>query len=55
MFVVPEYTNKHPIFPHHNTVDLMYDDINNGCDQQDWYAYRRLVALEGAVIDIDRR
>jgi len=39
MFVVPEYTNKHPIFPHHNTVDLMYDDINNGCDQQDWYAY----------------
>ena len=32
-FIVPEYTCKHPIFPHYNTVDLMYDAINNGCDQ----------------------
>ena len=28
MFVVPEYTCKHPIFPHYNTVDLMYDAID---------------------------
>ena len=35
----PEYTCKHPIFPHHNTVDLMYDALNNGCEQKDWYAY----------------
>ena len=39
LFVVPEYTCKHPIFPHHNTVDLMYDALNNGCEQKDWYAY----------------
>jgi len=39
MFVVPEYTCKHPIFPHHNTVDLMYDALNTGCEQKDWYAY----------------
>ena len=38
-FVVPEYTCKHPIFPHHNTVDLMYDAINNECERKDWYAY----------------
>ena len=39
VFVVPEYCNKHPIFPHHNTVDLMYDAINKGCERKDWYAY----------------
>ena len=38
-FIVPEYTCKHPIFPHYNTVDLMYDALNNGCEQHDWYAY----------------
>ena len=39
MFIVPEYTCKHPIFPHYNTVDLMYDALNNGCERYDWYAY----------------
>ena len=39
LFVVPEYTCKHPIFPHYNTIDLMYDAINNGCERKDWYAY----------------
>ena len=40
LFVAPEYTCKHPIFPHHNTVDLMYDTINkHECEQKDWYAY----------------
>ena len=38
LFVVPEYTCKHPIFPHHNTVDLMYDAIDkHECKQKDWY------------------
>ena len=38
-FIVPEYCNKHPIMPHHNTVDLMYDALNIGCEKKDWYAY----------------
>jgi hypothetical protein len=38
-FIVPEYTCKHPIFPHYNNVDVMYDALNNGCEQKDWYAY----------------
>ena len=40
MFVTPEYAKKNTrVHPHHNTVDLMYDAINNGCDKHDWYAY----------------
>ena len=42
LFVVPEYTCKHPIYPHHNTVDIMYDAIaEHECEQVDWFHQER--------------
>ena len=41
MFVVPEYAKKSTrVHPHHNTVDLMYDEINkHEVDHREWYMY----------------
>ena len=41
LFVMPEYANKHTrVHPHHNTIDLMYDEINkHEVGQVEWYMY----------------
>ena len=41
MFVTPDYAKKNTrVHPHHNTIDLMYDEINkHEVGQVEWYAY----------------
>ena len=41
LFVIPEYAKKKTrVHPHHNTVDLMYDEINkHEVGQVEWYTY----------------